>query len=137
MSGFDADRVYSVAVHDAPDPVAPEKPSETEKLFLEFLLQYRVGGEFIYRQVWMSSSCIPRSLYYRDKLRANLLLKQHQLEVDLRHIGLFNDELAHAIQERPAEILPLVGHISPSPSRRYTLLIVSQSSKPRQQRRRE
>lgn len=49
MSGFDADRVYSVAVHDAPDPVAPEKPSETEKLFLEFLLQYRVGGEFIYR----------------------------------------------------------------------------------------
>ncbi|KAI0803154.1 ATP dependent DNA helicase [Irpex lacteus] len=91
MSGFDADRVYSVAVHDAPDPVGPEKPSETEKLLQEFLLQYRVGGDFI----------------YRDKLRANLLLKQHQLEVDLRHIGLFNDELAHAIQERPAEILPL------------------------------
>ena len=43
-----------------------------------------------------------------DKLRANLLLKQYQLEVDLRHIGLYNDELAHAIQERPAEILPLV-----------------------------
>ncbi|GJE87730.1 MCM family DNA replication licensing factor [Phanerochaete sordida] len=91
MSGFDADRVYSIAVHDAADPVSPEKPSETERLFLEFLLQYRVGGEFI----------------YRDKLRANLLLKQHQLEVDLRHVGLFNDELAHAIQERPAEILPL------------------------------
>lgn len=44
----------------------------------------------------------------RDKLRANILLKQHQLEVDLRHIGLFNDELAHAIQERPGEILPYV-----------------------------
>ena len=43
-----------------------------------------------------------------DKLRANLLLKQYQLEVDLRHIGLYNDELAHAIQDRPAEILPLV-----------------------------
>lgn len=49
MSGFDSDRVYSVAVHDAPDAVAPEKPSETERLFLEFLLQYRVGGEFLYR----------------------------------------------------------------------------------------
>jgi hypothetical protein len=44
----------------------------------------------------------------RDKLRGNLLLKQHQLEVDLRHVGLYNDELAHAIQDKPAEILPLV-----------------------------
>lgn len=43
-----------------------------------------------------------------DKLRANLLLKQYVLEVDLRHISLFNDELAHAIQDRPADILPLV-----------------------------
>ena len=49
MSGFDADRVYSVAVHDPPDAVAVEKPSDTEKLLQEFLLQYRVGGDFIYR----------------------------------------------------------------------------------------
>ncbi|KZT74892.1 MCM-domain-containing protein [Daedalea quercina L-15889] len=91
MSGFDADRVFSVSVHDVPEPTAPESPSQTEKLLLDFLLQYRVGGDFI----------------YRDKLRANLLLKQYQLEVDLRHIGLYNDELAHAIQDRPADILPL------------------------------
>lgn len=44
----------------------------------------------------------------RDNLRANLLLKQHQIEVDLRHVGLYNDELAHAIQEKPGEVLPLV-----------------------------
>lgn len=49
MSGFDGDRIYSVAVHDAPAAVSPDSPSETEKLLLEFLLQYRVGGEFIYR----------------------------------------------------------------------------------------
>lgn len=49
MSGFDADRVYSVAVHDPTEPVGPEKPSETERLLQEFLLQYRVGGDFIYR----------------------------------------------------------------------------------------
>ncbi|KAH9937414.1 MCM2/3/5 family-domain-containing protein [Fomitopsis serialis] len=91
MSGFDADRVFSVSVHDVPEPTGPDSPSQTEKLLLDFLLQYRVGGDFI----------------YRDKLRANLLLKQYQLEVDLRHIGLYNDELAHAIQDRPAEILPL------------------------------
>lgn len=46
--------------------------------------------------------------YSRDKLRANLLLKQYYLEVDLRHVGLYNDELAHAIQDRPTDILPLV-----------------------------
>ncbi|KAF8736738.1 hypothetical protein AX14_014061 [Amanita brunnescens Koide BX004] len=91
MSGFDANNVYTVAVHDTPAPVAPDAPSETEKLFLDFLLQYRVGGEFI----------------YRDKLRANLLLKQYILDVDLRHISLYNDELAHAIQDRPADVLPL------------------------------
>lgn len=43
-----------------------------------------------------------------DQLRGNLLLKQYLLEVDLRHISLFNDELAHAIQDKPSEILPLV-----------------------------
>ncbi|GBE78397.1 DNA replication licensing factor mcm5 [Sparassis crispa] len=91
MSGFDADRVYSVSVHDLPNASSPDTPSHTEKLLLDFLLQYRIGGEFI----------------YRDKLRANLLLKQYQLEVDLRHIGLYNDELAHDIQEKPGEILPL------------------------------
>ncbi|KAH8100472.1 MCM-domain-containing protein [Cristinia sonorae] len=91
MSGFDANRVYTVSVHDVPEAVGPDSPAETERLLLEFLLQYRIGGEFI----------------YRDKLRANLLLKQLQLEVDLRHVGLFNEELAHSIQERPGEILPL------------------------------
>ncbi|KAG6829285.1 hypothetical protein H0H92_005038 [Tricholoma furcatifolium] len=91
MSGFDANNVYTVSVHDLPPATSPDSPSETEKLLYEFLLQYRVGGEFI----------------YRDKLRGNLLLKQYLLEVDLRHIGLFNDELAHAIQDRPAEVLPL------------------------------
>ncbi|KII93726.1 hypothetical protein PLICRDRAFT_152731 [Plicaturopsis crispa FD-325 SS-3] len=91
MSGFDGNQVYSVSVHDQPPVATPESASEIEKLLLEFLLQFRVGGEFI----------------YRDKLRANLLLKQHLLEVDLRHVSLQNDELAHAIQERPSDVLPL------------------------------
>lgn len=49
---------------------------------------------------------------HRDKLRGNLLLKQYLLEVDLRHISLYNDELAHAIQDRPSDILPLVSHLT-------------------------
>lgn len=43
-----------------------------------------------------------------DKLRGNLLLKQYLLEIDLRHVSLYNDELAHAIQDRPTDVLPLV-----------------------------
>ena len=73
---------------------------------LDFLLQYRVGGEFIYRYVYMSLDVpVYLDVSCRDKLRANLLLKQHQLEVDLRHLGLYNDELAHAVQDRPTEVL--------------------------------
>jgi DNA replication licensing factor MCM5 len=110
MSGFDADQVYNVSVHDPPAATSPESASETEKLLLEFLLQYRVGGEFIYRSVsiYQRTLLSKRRLHRRDKLRGNLLLKQHHLEVDLRHIGLFNDELAHSIQDRPADVLPLV-----------------------------
>ncbi|TDL28779.1 ATP dependent DNA helicase [Rickenella mellea] len=91
MSGFDGNRVYSVTVNDAPMPLGIEQPAEAERLLFEFMMQYRVGGEFI----------------YRDKLRANVLLKQFYLEVDLQHIGLFNEELAHTIQDQPGEIMPL------------------------------
>ena len=111
MSGFDADRVWNVSIHDVPDPTAPDAPSETAKLLHDFLLQYRVGGEFIYRCVWSPSDPPAEPHEYghtRDKLRANLLLKQYFLEVDLRHVGLYNDELAHAIQDRPTDVLPLV-----------------------------
>ncbi|KAI0044377.1 MCM-domain-containing protein, partial [Auriscalpium vulgare] len=101
MSGFDADRVFSVSVHDVPTTFASDSPSELEKLLLEFLLQYRLGGEFV----------------YRDKLRANLLLKHYSLEVDLRHVGLFNDELAHAIQDKPADVLPLFENAATKASR--------------------
>ncbi len=53
MSGFDADRTYSVRTRNNREPTGPalELPSQTEKLLLDFLLQYRVGGDFIYRSV--------------------------------------------------------------------------------------
>jgi hypothetical protein len=44
---------------------------------------------------------------YRDQLRANLLLRIDSLEVELRHVALYNDDLAHAIQDRPGDTLPL------------------------------
>jgi DNA replication licensing factor MCM5 len=108
MSGFDADRVYSVSVHqNANTSFSTESPSDTEKLLLDFLLQYRIGGEFIYRYPSSLQMFLQLTLRPRDKLRANLLLKHYQLEVDLRHVSLYNDELAHLIQNKPSDILPL------------------------------
>ncbi|KAI0029151.1 ATP dependent DNA helicase [Vararia minispora EC-137] len=91
MSGFDADRVYSVSRFDERVAAAPDAPSEIERILHDFVMQYRVGGQFV----------------YRDALKANLLLKHYLLEVDLRHISLYNDELAHMIQDKPTDVLPL------------------------------
>lgn len=51
MSGFDANQVFTVNVHESPASTSADTPSQTEKLLLEFLLQYRVGGDFVYRFV--------------------------------------------------------------------------------------
>ena len=44
---------------------------------------------------------------FRDELRANILLRIYSLEVDLKHVALYNDDLAHALQDRPGDMLPL------------------------------
>ncbi|KAI6134041.1 MCM-domain-containing protein [Pisolithus croceorrhizus] len=111
MSGFDANHVFSVSVRDRAAIPFTETPSQLEKLLLDFLLQYRVGEEFV----------------YRDKLRANLLLKQYQLEVDLRHLSLYNDELAHAMQDRPADILPLFENAATKAARTILFPLASSS----------
>ncbi|KAG8759606.1 minichromosome maintenance protein 5 [Serendipita sp. 396] len=92
MSGFDANLVHTVPIlGDRPLTNNLENASDTERLLLDFLLQYRVGGQFV----------------YRDQLRANLLLRSNSLEVDLRHVALYNEDLAYAVQNRPGDILPL------------------------------
>jgi DNA replication licensing factor MCM5 len=53
MSYYDANQVYTVKVHDNVVP-PPESASENERHFLEFLQQYRVGGEYIYRSDHLS-----------------------------------------------------------------------------------
>ncbi|KAL1761022.1 MCM2/3/5 family-domain-containing protein [Schizophyllum commune] len=111
MSGFDANRVYSVSTPQRAIPQAADLPSEAEKSLLDFIMQYRVGGDFI----------------YRDNLRANLLLKQHLLEVDLRHVGLYNDELAHSIQDRPSDVLPLFENAATRAARSILFPLMKQS----------
>ena len=49
-----------------------------------------------------------------DRLRANLLAKQHVLEIELEHLIAFNEELANRLSDNPADALPLVRSFSPS-----------------------
>jgi len=35
MSGFEPNRVYSIAVHETPAATAPDSPAETEKLLVD------------------------------------------------------------------------------------------------------
>jgi len=49
-----------------------------------------------------------------DRLRANLLAKQHVLEIELEHLIAFNEELANRLSDNPADALPLVRPFSPS-----------------------
>ncbi|RSH81781.1 minichromosome maintenance protein 5 [Apiotrichum porosum] len=90
MSGFDQNRVYSVQVLEGNQ--AENSPSTTEGLFLEFLKNFRVGGEFV----------------YRDRLRSSLLLHHHTLEVDLRDLVVYNEELAQKVDDQPGEMIPLL-----------------------------
>lgn len=75
MSGFDQNRVYSVSVHDVPAATSPDSPSETEKLLLDFLLQFRVGGEFIYR-----------SVHTRFDFNLRVILMDCRVEINLEEI---------------------------------------------------
>jgi hypothetical protein len=90
QSGFDQNRVYSVQVLAGDQ--APDSPAEIERLFFDFLSGFRLGGEFL----------------YRDRLRSSLLLHHHSLDVDLRDLVMWNEELAQKVQEMPGDMIPLV-----------------------------
>ncbi|RSH93859.1 minichromosome maintenance protein 5 [Saitozyma podzolica] len=90
MSGFEQNRVYTV--HALDGETRPDQPSEIERAFYEFLSGFRVGGEFV----------------YRDRLRSSLLLHHHTLDVDLRDLVVWNEELAQKVQATPGDMIPLL-----------------------------
>ncbi|GAA99080.1 uncharacterized protein L969DRAFT_87124 [Mixia osmundae IAM 14324] len=100
MSGFDRGRIHVVPVlppaAQTTDGVGIDgqnvlRPSETIKQFMDFVLGFRVG------EGWL----------YRDRLRANLLTKQYMLEINVEDLISYNEELANRLRETPGEILPL------------------------------
>ncbi|KAJ9112640.1 hypothetical protein QFC19_000660 [Naganishia cerealis] len=63
-----------------------------ERLFWEFLYNFRVGNEFA----------------YRDRLRSSLLLGKHTLQVDLDDLLMWNEQLGQRVMENPGECVPLL-----------------------------
>ncbi len=118
MSGFDANTIHAVPVL-RPDPSSSSGPSgglsasELSSLLHEFIMEFRVGGDFIYRYVHVRRVIWRVSYFgtFRDQLRANVILKQYLLDVDLRHISLFQEEVGHAVQGHPGMIMPLVNTV--------------------------
>jgi DNA replication licensing factor MCM5 len=69
----------------------------------------------------------------RDQLRANLLLRLYALEVDLKHVALYNDDLAHAIQDRPGDTLPLFEAAAAKATKKILFPISTDASEEAQQ----
>ena len=92
MSGFDVGRVYSTHVLPGSDVAqAPDAPVQNEAALFEFVMHFRLGSEYL----------------YRDRLRTNLLVRHYALDVQLEHVQLWSPTLAQALRETPIEILTL------------------------------
>ncbi|KAK9312524.1 MCM2/3/5 family-domain-containing protein [Lipomyces starkeyi] len=88
---FDQPRVFSATVLPPGEVPGDESRLETEQCFHDFILEFRIDGDFI----------------YRDQLRENILVKQYLLSVDMAHVISYNEDLAHRLTNEPAELLPL------------------------------
>lgn len=66
-------------------------PFKTIQSLQKFIQNFRIGDSFI----------------YRDRLRTNLLAKVYALEVEMQHLIVYDEELAHSLTNAPGDLLPL------------------------------
>ncbi|GMM28545.1 MCM DNA helicase complex subunit [Martiniozyma asiatica (nom. inval.)] len=86
---FDRPETYSASV--LPHQDIPDLNSDTLKAFKRFILDFRVGNDFIYRS------------QLRDNIRSQLFL----LHVKSEHLIAFHEELYQRWIENPTEMIPL------------------------------
>lgn len=65
--------------------------NEITKAFRNFILEFRLNNQFI----------------YRDQLRENLLIRNYFLKVNSEHLIGFNEELNKKLSDEPGEMVPL------------------------------
>ncbi|GMM35409.1 MCM DNA helicase complex subunit [Saccharomycopsis crataegensis] len=87
---FDRPDIYSARV--LPGEENPENANtEIVKAFRTFILEYREGSQFI----------------YREQLRENLLVNEYSLTVQSDHLIRYNEELNQRLADDPVEMIPL------------------------------
>ncbi|OBZ91148.1 DNA replication licensing factor mcm5 [Choanephora cucurbitarum] len=87
--GWDQGQIYSTSVLPGEERV--NSHSEITGLFYEFIQNFRLNNNYI----------------YRDQLSQNLLTKQYFVEVDVNHLINYNADLANKLTNTPADYLPL------------------------------
>lgn len=87
---FEQARVFTTSV-GLPGRDAEDSLAEVETRLRTFILSFFVHGAYI----------------YRDQLRANCILRNYSLDVDVAHLIVFDEELGHRLSAEPAELLPL------------------------------
>ncbi|KAK9464152.1 MCM2/3/5 family-domain-containing protein [Lipomyces oligophaga] len=88
---FDIGRVFSATVLAPSEDPNEHARKDTEDSFRDFILEFRIDSEFI----------------YREQLRENILVKRYCLSVELAHLISYNEELAHRLTNDPADLLPI------------------------------
>lgn len=87
---FDRTDVYAARVLPG-EELSEDSNSEIIKAFKLFILEYRVGNQFI----------------YREQLRENLLINEYFLHVVADDLIRYNEELNQKLSDSPVEMIPL------------------------------
>ncbi|KAG9978488.1 hypothetical protein KCU72_g23036, partial [Aureobasidium melanogenum] len=91
---MDRESVYTLSVF-------PEDRSQTgedsrgaiQDQFVKFIMAYSVSNG--------------ASFPYRDQIKENYLAKQYYCDVDIAHVATINEQLAHRLNNEPADMIPL------------------------------
>ncbi|KAI9685168.1 MAG: minichromosome maintenance protein 5 [Bathelium mastoideum] len=89
---MDRQSVFSLSLFgEDRSATGPDTRGSIQRALVDFILEFHLDNVFI----------------YRDQIRENVLVKQYYCDVDIAHLISYNEELAHKLNNEPAEIIPL------------------------------
>ncbi|KAF2230890.1 MCM-domain-containing protein [Viridothelium virens] len=89
---MDRQSVFSLSLFgEDRSATGPDTRGSIQRALIDFILEFHLDNVFL----------------YRDQIRENVLVKQYYCDVDIAHLISYNEELAHRLNNEPAEIIPL------------------------------
>ncbi|CAL9738402.1 minichromosome maintenance protein 5 [Monosporozyma servazzii] len=108
---FDSPEVYSAPVLQGQTPNDDDN-TQIIKSFTNFLLEFRINSQFL----------------YRDQLRNCILIKRFALYIELEHLIAYNEDLYNKLLQDPSDIIPLFEIAITQVAKRMIILNKSSSS---------